>query len=215
MTEVDPTSLTEITLKDAGIRFRREWIFRHVSLHLKRGSAYAVVGHNGSGKSTLLQVIAGSIIPGEGVVKYHAGEVEIAPEKIYRHLSLAAPYMDLHEEFTLFEAIRFQQRFKKFRDNANAEEIIRICDFKKETHKQIRHFSSGMKQRLKLALAIMADTSLLLLDEPTSNLDHDATEWYKDLIGRHCANRIIVVCSNEQKDEYFFCKSVINVEAYK
>jgi ABC-type multidrug transport system ATPase subunit len=87
--------------------------------------------------------------------------------------------------------------------------------FKDPGHKPIRVFSSGMKQRVKLILALLSDVSIVLLDEPTMNLDETGTRWYLDLIGEMAKDRIIVVCSNLQHQETAFCKEKLFIEDYK
>ena len=72
-----------------------------------------------------------------------------------------------------------------------------------------------MKQRVRLVLAILSNTPLLLLDEPTSNLDKKGIEWYKQLMSEYCSERIVMVCSNHQQHEYEFCKNEIVIEKYK
>jgi ABC-type multidrug transport system ATPase subunit len=81
--------------------------------------------------------------------------------------------------------------------------------------KQLKNFSSGMRQRVKLTLAIASQTPLLFLDEPCANLDAVAKKWYGDLIRQFGNGRIIVVCSNSEKEEYFFCTRELNVHDLK
>jgi ABC-type multidrug transport system ATPase subunit len=204
----------EIALDNIGKRYNAHWIFRGVQLQLKAGHAYAVLGANGSGKSTLLQVIAGNLIPSEGKLSYSSGSA-IPGESVYSYVSLAAPYLELIEEFTLLEVLNFHMRFKKMRGEMNRASIVERCYLGDAAYKKIKDYSSGMKQRVKLALAILSDTPVLLLDEPCSNLDAKAVQWYKTLVEEHKSGRIVVVCSNEQKDEYSFCNSTVRVEDYK
>src|ERR1700744_6415510 len=98
----------KITLTDAGKRFNRDWIFRHLSYEFLPQQHYAITGPNGSGKSTLLQLIAGAIGISEGAVSYS----DCAPDLAYRRLSLTAPYLELIEEMTATEFLRFHQTFK-------------------------------------------------------------------------------------------------------
>lgn len=178
------------------------------------GNRYAVLGPNGSGKSTFLQVLAGSLTPSEGAVEYRLGTDVIDVDGIFEHLSMAAPYLELVEEFTLTETIDFHFRFKKFRPGLDAPELIRLLNFGNSAHRQVRHFSSGMKQRVKLALAIGSDTPLLLLDEPTANFDEQGIQWYHSLIDRFAQGRTVVVCSN-QPHEYAFCPEHIVIPDFK
>lgn len=205
----------KITLNNIGKRYNYEWIFRKVNYDFTSGNNYVILGANGSGKSTLLQVIAGNLIPSEGSIKFNIGDKEEEEENRYRHLSYAAPYLELFEEFTLKESIEFQAQLKPFRQGLDTKQIIEIAELEKAKDKQLKYYSSGMKQRVRLVLAVLADTPLLLLDEPTSNLDRKAIDWYQNLISYHSQNRMIIVASNQQEYEYPFCNQELRVEEYK
>lgn len=205
----------KINLNNIAKRYNYEWIFRKVNLAFDSKHNYVVIGANGSGKSTLLKVIAGNLIPSEGTIEYHINNKKVDEEDIFKHLSYASPYLDLLEEFTLTESIEFQAQFKPFGDNLTTEQIIELIQLEKNKNKQLKDYSSGMKQRVRLALAILADTPLLLLDEPTSNLDKASIEWYQNLVQQHAKNKLIIVCSNEQTHEYPFCDQQINIEDFK
>lgn len=204
----------QITLHNIGRRFNREWIFREVEYTFQSGLTYAVLGANGSGKSTLLQIIAGSLTPSEGSITYQNTERQLEVESVFNHLSLAAPYLDLVEEFTLQEIIDFHFSFKKYRPGLDDAAITDLLGFGRAKHKQLKNFSSGMKQRVKLALAFGSDTPVLLLDEPTSNLDHQGVDWYLSLIERFSPGRLVIICSN-QEHEYAFCSRKLSITDYK
>lgn len=204
----------KITINNGGRRFNYEWILKNINLTFQSGNAYAILGPNGSGKSTLLQVIAGMLTPSAGSITYEVNQSVIAPDDIFRHLSIAAPYLELVEEFTMEELFAFQQRFKPFRNSMTISEALAATALHPDPSKQIRNFSSGMKQRLKVALAVLADVPLLLLDEPTNNLDDNGIEWYLDLIKKYGGNRLIIVCSNVSH-EYTFCTDKIAVTQFK
>lgn len=203
-----------ITLEQIGRRFNREWIFRNVNYTFKSGNSYAILGANGSGKSTLLQVISGSLTGSEGEVNYFKNDLLVDIENVFPELSLAAPYLELIEEFSLSEHIDFHFQFKKYRKGYNKQLLVSLLDLQHSEHKALKNFSSGMKQRVKLALAFCSDTQVLLLDEPTSNLDQQGIEWYLSLINEFSADRLVIVCSN-QEHEYRFCDHKINVHDYK
>lgn len=203
-----------IQLKNTGKRYNSNWIFRNMNMELSTGNNYVILGANGSGKSTLMQVIAGNQLCSEGSIVYFSGK-EIEAELFFREISIAAPYLELVEEFTLRESIRFHSKFKKMRNGMDEEKIIGCCYLGDSSEKQLKYFSSGMKQRVRLALAILSDTPVLLLDEPCSNLDPKGIEWYRQLVSENKKDRLIIVCSNRQKDEYDFCNVEINVEDHK
>jgi len=203
-----------ITLQNIGRRFNREWIFRGVDHTFTIGESYAILGPNGSGKSTLFQVLNGSLSPSAGAISYSFEGNKIEAEDIFQHLSLAAPYLELIEEFTLAEMIDFHFKFKAHKPGMDKGAIIALLDMDKSKNKLIKYFSSGMKQRLKLALAFCADTPILMLDEPTSNLDSQGVEWYLGLIEKYALNRLTIICSN-QEHEYSFCGHRLNISDYK
>ena len=205
----------EIRLEDLGKKFGREWIFRKLD-HSFSGENHTVIsGSNGSGKSTLLQVISGSLMESEGKIAYLLEGKKIPQEEIYQYLSYAAPYLELMEDFTLRESISFHGKFKKWRGNISEKEILEMSGLSHAAEKQLKNFSSGMKQRVRLLLAILSDTPLLLLDEPCSNLDQQAMAWYGNLIRAHQSGRTIIVCSNQVKEEYFFCTQEISISHFK
>lgn len=205
-----------ITLNNIGKRYNYEWIFRKVNYEFTNDNSYVILGANGSGKSTLLQVIAGNIIPSEGELQYLSPlKKMVVNETFFRNISFAAPYLELFEEFTLTEAVEFQAQFKPFKKELDINKIIELTELEKVKNKQLKQYSSGMKQRVKLALAILSSTPVLLLDEPTSNLDKKAISWYQNLIKDYSKNRLIIVCSNQLEYEYPFCNIQMNIEDYK
>lgn len=204
----------KIHLEHIGRRFNREWIFRDVNYVFESGSSYAILGANGAGKSTILQVISGSLSSSEGTISYTREGVLLNSEYVFEHLSMAAPYLELIEEFTLRELIDFHFQFKNYRCGLDRDQLIELMGLKRSEFKAIKHFSSGMKQRVKLALAFCSDTEMILLDEPASNLDQQGLEWYLSLVEKYSADRILIICSN-QIQEYSFCKNLLNVADYK
>ncbi len=204
----------EINLNNIGRRFNQEWIFKNVDYSFKAGEKYAVLGPNGSGKSTLLSIILGSLTPSAGTLHYHQSTGEVKVEDIFQYLSFAAPYIDLVEEFTLEETIQFHFQFKAYAQGLNANAVLDLLGLKKSQDKALKYFSSGMKQRTKLALACCSDSSLLLLDEPTSNLDEQGINWYLELIERFATNKTVLVGSN-QAHEYAFCGHQLRITDYK
>lgn len=207
--------MTRIELSNIGRRFNREWIFRGINLILQENNKLAILGSNGSGKSTLLQIISGHLSSSEGKINYSFNSKPTEIDDAYKHIGFAAPYMELIEEFTLKEFFSFHKKFKPFINNYSEKEIIEIIQLEKATNKEIRNFSSGMKQRVKLTCALLSDVPLILLDEPASNLDRESILWFRDIIVKFTSNKIVVVCSNRQQDEYDFCNDQIVIEEYK
>jgi ABC-type multidrug transport system ATPase subunit len=205
----------QIELQQVGKRFRFEWIFRKLDYSFVAGQHYAVLGHNGSGKSTLLRILAGQLSPSHGKIQYLDKQGQsVSRDRIYRQVSMAAPYMELIEEFTLAETIRFQQRFKPFQSGLQEKEMVDLLQLPNVKGKEIRNYSSGMKQRLRVGLALMADTPIVLLDEPTSNLDQAGVDWYHQRIREFGKDRLVIVASNVEAD-VDFCQHRLNVVDYK
>lgn len=204
----------KIILSNAGKRFNRDWIFQKFHYTFLAGHTYAITGSNGSGKSTLLQALAGSLEISEGKISWEKEADRVNPENIYTHLTIAAPYVEVIEEMTAAEFLAFHQQFKPLLPGVTIKEILRLIGLEKAASKQIRFYSSGMKQRIKLAQAIFSDVPLLLLDEPCTNLDVAGIELYHMLINNYAKNKTIIVSSNDP-NEYSFCKNVISIMEYK
>jgi ABC-type multidrug transport system ATPase subunit len=188
-----------LATENLGKRFNREWIFRNFT-HSFRPGIYAITGPNGSGKSTLLQVLWGQLPPSIGNLGYKNDNEKIAVEDVYGHLAIAAPYMDLIEEFTLEEILRFHFGFKKIRDGKSLEEILDLLELGHARTKIVGHFSSGMKQRLKLGLAFFSDVKMIFLDEPTTNLDKQAVAWYWRNLPALEARTVVFIASNNENE---------------
>ena len=204
--------MLQISLTNTGKRYNREWIFRHFDYTFFSGKKYAITGPNGSGKSTLLQVIAGSLMYNEGKVEMINEAGIIAEENQHKHVSLAAPYLELVEELTANEFLSFHAQFKTL--TFSIKEILAVVNLEKAANKQVRYYSSGMKQRLKLAQAFFGGSPLLLLDEPATNLDAEGVDLYRQLINDHTQNKLVIISSND-KQEYDFCDEVIEITKYK
>ena len=201
----------KITLIDAGKRFNRDWIFRHLDYEFSSQCSYAITGPNGSGKSTLLQAIAGAIGLSEGSVSYEiSGSLAIPADQAYRHLSLCAPYLEVIEEMTATEFLTFHHSFKPFISSFSIPAILSAVGLEGAAGKQIRFFSSGMKQRIKLAQALFSDTPAVMLDEPCTNLDTEGIGNYRRLISEYTRGRLVIVSSNDRQ-EYDFCEKIIGM----
>jgi ABC-type multidrug transport system ATPase subunit len=203
-----------ITLENIGKRFQRHRIFKDVDHSFKAPNAYALLGSNGSGKSTLLRIIAGMQSPSLGKVRFYNGDKELEPNKVFSHISFCAPGMELVEELTLQEFFEFHFSFKKLIPGMTIESIIKKTGLEGAANKPVGDYSSGMKQRVKLAQAIFSDTPALLLDEPCTNLDQQGVEQYRDWMEEYSKNRLVIVASNDPR-EYFFCREVVEIERYK
>lgn len=201
-----------ISLNNLGKRYNREWIFRNLTYTFAAGNSYAITGSNGSGKSTLLQVIAGAVTHSEGTIQYAISNAQCSAEEQFQHISIATPYMELIEEMTANEFLSFHTSFKKLAKTS--KEILEAVNLTNAADKQIRYYSSGMKQRLKLAQAFFSNTDVLLLDEPIINLDEEGIALYHQLINNCTTNKLVIVSSND-KQEYGFCNAIVEIGKYK
>ena len=204
----------KIDLNNIGKRFRYEWIFKGVNQSFESGHSYAILGPNGSGKSTLMKVLSGHLTPSDGTIAFNFLNKKMDSDTVYQYVAYAAPYIELIEEFTLEEAIRFHASMKPLLPGMTVEQLQQILALPKAKRKEIRFFSSGMKQRLKLALTVFSQVPILLLDEPATNLDIQGVEWYKQLISEHAADRLVIIASNDPHDAEF-CPNHLNILDYK
>lgn len=203
-----------ISLQDISKRYGLEWILKKVNLELITNNQYAVIGPNGSGKSTILKIIANGIVPTQGKITYSIDN-NITPSDflINKNIAFTAPYISILEEMSLEEMYIFHSKLHAMYCK-DLLHFLDIIELQKHRNKYIKHFSSGMKQRVKLALAILSKTEVLILDEPSSNLDEKATQWYLNLVQKYMQDRIVLIGSNQER-EYNFCTHQINVLDYK
>jgi ABC-type multidrug transport system ATPase subunit len=191
----------KIVASQLGKRYNRDWIFKDLSYEFRAGATYAIVGPNGSGKSTLLQVLWGQLPPSRGEARYETDQQAVPVADVFKHVSIATPYLELVEEFTLDELVAFHFRFKQPRSGFSVTDVIEAMELTHARKKYLSQFSSGMKQRVKLGLAMLSQTPLLFLDEPGTNLDQAAFAWYSNLLNHARKDRLILIASN-QPDEY-------------
>lgn len=207
--------MVRISLENIAKKYKNEWIFKNLNLEINSNEPIAIIGSNGSGKSTLMQVMAGIIPHNKGHISYFSSQNQkIEPENIYYQIAFVAPYLELIEEFTLTEAVDFHTEFKPFINGLSKNDFLEEINLKSHKDKSIKNFSSGMKQKLKLALAFKDNSEILFLDEPTANLDLNTQDWYLENVQKILDSKIVIVSSNEPK-EYSFCKNHLNILNYK
>lgn len=182
-------------------RFNREWIFHNLNYTFETGKVYAITGPNGSGKSTLMQILWGQMPPSSGQINYRCDGKPVEINDVYAHIAVATPYMDLIDEFTLEEQIDFHFKLRRARKGTTTADVISSLYLDHARTKQISNFSSGMKQRLKLGLAFHTEAAALFLDEPGTNLDRQALDWYKQNLQTFSAHTLTLIASN-QPEEY-------------
>lgn len=202
---------TFIRLENVAKRFNYTWIFQGINLEIQKNEHVALLGSNGSGKSTLMQCISGYQTISEGKWQFVAEGEDISQKDFYQRIAIAAPYQELIDDFTFAEMLDFHFSIKSKISNISLENIIELSGLKSVLNKKLLYFSSGMRQRVKLILAIFSDVDFLFLDEPCSNFDQVAIIWYNELIKNYAGDRGVIVCSNHQKTEHGFCERVIEL----
>ncbi|MBC7449460.1 MAG: ATP-binding cassette domain-containing protein [Hymenobacteraceae bacterium] len=213
-TEVPPTTAGfALTAHGLGRRFGRQWVFRDLTFDFRAGEPTAILGPNGAGKSTLLSVLAGWAPATKGTTTYFLNGQTLNADDLYRYTALAAPYLDLPDELTVAEAAAFQAQLKPWRP-----EVVGSADVLAQArldgplaHRHVRDLSSGMRQRLRLAFALFSSAQLVVLDEPTANLDRTGIGWYHEIIARTCTPERLVLVASNVPEEYSFCSRALNL----
>lgn len=204
-----------VKLEQAGKRYNRDWIFKKLDLELHTGDFISIAGANGAGKSTLLQCLMGYQSLSTGTLWYQMDGRKLSADACFEQMSLVSPYLELPEGYTLQELIDFHFGLKAHDPRMHLAEMLEDCKLSAHLHKQLWHFSSGMKQRAKLLLGFGAATPLLFLDEPTTNLDQKGFEWFDALMERATQfDKIIVIASN-QAHETQRCNKQLQLADYK
>ena len=200
----------QVTIQNLSKRYLYDWIIKDLSYTFADGSISGVNGINGSGKSTFIKMLCGFLSPSEGKILYTSNDKKISRSDVYQCITLAAPYTDIINEYDVEEMFAFHTKFKKLRLDIDTKQFLELVKLKGNKGKQIQFYSSGMKQRLQLALALITDSKLLLLDEPTSYLDDENKAWFYDLLAKHQDNRTIIIASNDKAD-FELCNEVISL----
>jgi heme exporter protein A len=204
-----------IQAKDLKKTFGRRLIFNNINFDLSSCTIFGITGANGSGKSTLIKIIAGLNSPTSGKIIYKDDEKTIEPEKLHNFIGFVSPYLVLYDEFSAWENLNY---FADIRDiQFNKEKINHLLNqFLLYSRKDdlLKTYSSGMKQRMKFIFALMHSPKLILLDEPTSNLDDEGKESVYHIIEDEGKENIIIVASNEKSDLQF-CNEKLKLEDYK
>ena len=189
-----------IELKNVGLRYGSDAVLKSINAVLETETVVGVTGPNGSGKSTLLKIISGHLSPTRGRIDFFSANIPIPVAELYHQLTFSAPYIEIPDQMKLRELLNFTSKIKPWRDGWNDDSILELSGLEKSADKKIGDFSSGMKQRTKLLISIMQQSSLLILDEPGTNLDVKAKEWYRNLLSENMKGRVVVIASNEDFD---------------
>ncbi len=197
-----------VHLQGIGKKFFQRWVIQNLSADFTSG-VYAITGFNGSGKSTLAKLISGYLAPTTGTITYYISNQAIPIDNLYRYIAYCAPYIDLPEELTLKECWTFHTHFRPLSNHYSFVEFLDKAKLIGHENKLVKYFSSGMKQRLKLGLSLYTDSRLLILDEPTANLDRQGIQWYQDEIQRLKEDHKTILIYSNIEEEYMFCTNHI------
>lgn len=205
-----------ILLENISKRYQSAWIFKNINYQFDSNQNYALLGDNGSGKSTLLRSIANMQTINKGKIQYYKNDFLLSPEKFYKHYTFCAPAMEVIEDMTLLEFFKFHYNFKPLISGITIKSIIEECNLEHAKNSHIRDYSSGMKQRVKLAQAFFSQSDYLFLDEPCSNLDEKGIALYQEWMRRYgnINNRTVIVASNDNR-EYQGFEHLLHMKDYK
>ena len=199
----------EILVQNLSKKFRQEFVIRQFNYTFQSRNSYAITGPNGSGKSTLLQLLAQFTLPNTGTVEMSG----VDPDLVYSHITYAAPYVELIEEYTLVEHLEILSKNNYLPSSITLETLERFIDLQPGRYKLIKNYSSGMRQKIKLGFALLSERPVLLLDEPTTNFDEQAKNWFFERLEQQ-RNKLIIIASNEAR-EINFCQEKISIQEFK
>ncbi len=203
-----------ICLKNVSKRYVYDYILKGINLEIESGKSLGISGANGSGKSTLLQIISGHLSKTSGDISYYVQDEVVSDSEVYQYLNYAAPYIGTIEEFNLAELLDFHQKFKPFYQPLNTRDFLDLLEVNYDHDKLLGNYSSGMQHRVKLGLAVLSKSQLVILDEPSSFLDKDARKWFWNFLHRNNHGRTLIIASNEQED-FQLCDKIASVENWK
>jgi heme exporter protein A len=205
--------MMKISITAEGIekRYNRRKIFSDINFTLGEKSSLAITGRNGSGKSTLLKIIAGVLLPTRGEISLGVGDKIVMPSDLFTYVGFVAPYLQLYDEFTALENLRLLRKIRGVQiPDKTMLELLRKVNLFDRRNDFVRTYSSGMKQRLKYAFALLHEPFVLLLDEPVSNLDDEGIETVRQIIGEQKTKGILIIATNEHRDAEL-CQQMIDL----
>ncbi len=194
--------------------FNRRLVFDGLNFEIKSGEKLIITGKNGSGKSTLMKILAGVLTESAGFFQYILNDKKVDRENIYQIVGLVSPYLVLYDEFTAFENLKLFARIRNIKmSDEEINQILKKVGLFDRRNDLVRTYSSGMKQRIKYASAILHNPLVLLLDEPTSNLDLDGKNFVDELVEDFRSDGIVLVATNESQD-FKYGQNIINLDNF-
>lgn len=207
---MDSSREMTITVKNLAKKYNRSVIFKDLNYEFPKGTITAITGSNGSGKSTLLRVLSSQLEPDSGEIIY--GIANNDHSKVFKHIGYVAPYIDIPDEFTFKELLEFHLKFKT--PLIRIDEIVSKCFLENFANKPIKEYSSGMKQRTKLALNLFFMHDIYFFDEPCSHLDVNGFVWFNDNLPNLSQYGTVIIASNN-KEEIKHAIQSIDIQDFK
>jgi len=201
----------DLSIQKLSKAFNQKSVFENLSFDVRTGSRLAITGSNGSGKSTLLKILSGGLLPTAGRIVYTREGNTIKEDALFRHIHFVAPYNTVIEELSLKEIFVLHQSLGLLKSYPGFQPWLQELNYPFNPDQQIKLYSSGMKQRIKLGLSLLDDRPLILLDEPTSNLDEQGKAWFFQLLSQLSKLQTLIIASNDQL-EISHCETKINLE---
>lgn len=195
--------------------FGRRLIFNDLQFRFDKSGVYGISGPNGSGKSTLVKIIAGILGASKGKIVHKLNDQEIAEERLHDHIGFVSPYLVLYEEFSTYENLKLFAEIRGVKFNKErVDYLLNKFLLYKRKDDLLKTYSSGMKQRVKFIFALMHSPQLIILDEPTSNLDDEGKNSVYELVREEGQKNIVLIASNE-KNDLELCNDIVYLEKYK
>ena len=199
----------QLIAENVGKSFGNSIIFKHIDLEVSSGQCIGIIGPNGSGKTTLIRVLSKLISPSTGQVFYKTNGKELSREEGFRHIGLIGPYLELYQDLTALENLRFFAEIRGLKDyRKKIDDLFEKFGLQNRQDDQVKNYSSGMKQRLKYIFALMHDPDILFIDEPRSNLDEEGISTVYQVIRERKKNSIIFLATNDAEDLQFTDRTV-------
>lgn len=190
----------DLSIQSLTKSFSGRTIFKDLHVHIPSGSRWAITGRNGAGKSTLLKILSGALLPSSGTVVYSNNGLKLEEDQVYKYVHFVAPYNTIIEEQRISEVFQMHQQLGLLKSFTSFDEWHARLSYTYPLDIPVKAFSSGMKQRIKLGLALLDERPLILLDEPGSNLDKQGKQWLGEMIANLSRKQTIIIASNEPEE---------------
>ncbi len=208
--------MTKLTLDNIAKRFGRRVLFRKLTCEVEGGRVLAITGANGSGKSTLLKIIAGVMTPSKGAVGLEVAGQQISTDDRPLQVGYVAPYLNVYDGFSARENLEFISKVRQLsKTTEEIDALITQVTLKGRENDLVQNYSSGMKQRVKFAAAMLTTPDVLILDEPSTNLDAPGIEMVKRVIQSQRDRNGVVILASNSKEEVAWCDEALSVQDYK